>query len=1137
MRDLFDVPKSVYDDELTNPHMKRPEPGRPLPPDCPKPTPHPDFPPFCPDDRPHYHGRPCPPDMPPVPSVIEGQDLYEAVNELGKRVNTCIGTYNAVMAKNYETLRNLQRAAEENGAYYDPHSVYVEEGWCADESAVYHLIHKKCVDSHGEPIRMQLHLAYGNTTNSGIKQGIFSASKMEYADKMVVAVPVSNEGWYGNAIWHGAPIPSSSKPELYTVGFTRAGVMRVYHNSASIDQMLRDTIENAMGCSGVLIQNGQLTGEAERANIPHVSEQVSRVVMGQNVDTKEVIILTCGNENDVNRKGMTTAACAKILLEYGCDIAVELCEGEGSGATDKGQLMYTPDGFKEPEAQVYWFISRKCFYRNDYERELAELVQNYGTCLWQGFLNKKAIAQVKAELDAEIERAKAAESQLQDNIDAEQARAEAAEKQLQDNIDAEQARAEEAERVLQENIDKEQARAEAEEARLDAKIDAETTRAEAEEDRLDKKIDAETARATSEEQRIEGRLNEEIERATTEEQRIDTKLDEEIARAKSEETRLDEKIDAETKRAQAEELRLDNKIDEETHRATNAEAVLHQEILTEQGERIAADKVLQTNINNEASTRADADSQLQANIDAEATARQTADNELKQLIKEEETRAKTEESRLDEKIDTETTRATNRENEIESNLNAEIDRAKAKETEIATNLDTEIHNRETADETLHQEIQTVDGKLDALTIRVTECESDIVNLQTLTTTLQQQMSSLDTTVAGMLQTVSDIESTMNTFKQNINSINSTINKIVSGEIVLPYVRLAGDTMTGALNMADGNGTVKGTLSATDDGVSISANTGAFARVDGEKVIVGDNAGGDVNIRGVKAPVEDNDATPKSWVQGLIDAVNTAIGNLSDLFVKKTGDTMTGDLNFTSSATEETGTGISFTPTGDYANFKMYGFSRTAMRQHISGTILKIGKSMLHLSTYDGQSIDVAQLQAGDYSTGYTLVGGTHDQAFLAAFDSEGNGGNIISAFKGHASANSHQLKELADGTDDKDAVNLSQLNAALSNVGAPKLAKLTCTKNTLAKENTTGDFPVTFTVDTSNLPSNFKIISGIEPASVYRYSEGTNTMEYTGRIEYQFTGNESTPQLTAMCIGTSEYSDVPSTVNLTVWYI
>ena len=429
----------------------------PAPPQCPPPCPPPEFPPFCPEDRP-VMGKPCcppPPPMPPVPSVVSGMDLYEAMNHLSDRVNVCIHNYNQVMAENYKALRNMQRAAEENGAYYGPGEVWVEEGYYPDESATYHIVHKACVDRRGEPIRMQLHLAYGNTTNSKIEQNIFSASKVEYADKMMVAIPKGDKGWYGKALWHGCPMPSADEPTLWTVGFTRAGVMRVYGNSVSIDQMLRDTVEDAMGVSGVLVMDGKVTDDSYRQYIPNAEQQTSRVCMGQNMATREVVILTVGNENDVNKKGLTSKACAEILRQYGCDIAVELCEGVGSGAMDKGSLMYVPDDTEEPTAYAYWFISRKCFYKNDYERELAELVQNYGACIWGGFLNKKAIAQVKAELEEEIQRAKDAEQQLQENINAEATAREEADTQLQANIDAEAKAREDADKVLQGNIDKE----------------------------------------------------------------------------------------------------------------------------------------------------------------------------------------------------------------------------------------------------------------------------------------------------------------------------------------------------------------------------------------------------------------------------------------------------------------------------------------------------------------------------------------------------------------------------------------------------------------------------------------------------------------------------------------------------------
>lgn len=687
-----------------------PPPCPPPKPQCPPPCPPPEFPPFCPEDRPMM-GKPCcppPPPMPPVPSVVSGMDLYEAMNHLSDRVNVCIHNYNQVMAENYKALRNMQRAAEENGAYYGPGEVWVEEGYYPDESATYHIVHKACVDRRGEPIRMQLHLAYGNTTNSKIEQNIFSASKVEYADKMMVAIPKGEHGWYGKALWHGCPMPSADEPTLWTVGFTRAGVMRVYGNSVSIDQMLRDTVEDAMGVSGVLVMDGKVTDDSYRQYIPNAEQQTSRVCMGQNMATREVVILTVGNENDVNKKGLTSKACAEILRQYGCDIAVELCEGVGSGAMDKGSLMYVPDDTEEPTAYAYWFISRKCFYKNDYERELAELVQNYGACIWGGFLNKKAIAQVKAELEEEVQRAKDAEQQLQKNIDAEATAREEADNQLQANIDAEEKAREDADKVLQGNID---------------------------------------------------------------------------AEAKARED---------------------------------------------------ADKVLQGNIDKEALARQNADAALQDNINKEAQARQAAD------------------------------------------------------TVLQGNIDKEAEARKAADTALGQ-------RIDGLNTRLTAAEAEIVKINQLLAILQQQMTSLDATVTELAKTIADIETSLNNLKQTVltlvsrvDSISETINKIISGEQDLPYVKRAGDTMSGDLKMADDSGAVKGSLSDTADGVALSAEDGACLKVGAEAVTVCDNTGGTSQIKGVKAGTEDTDAAN---VKQLTDATS----GLGTTYVKKDGDNMRGTL--------------------------------------------------------------------------------------------------------------------------------------------------------------------------------------------------------------------------------------------------
>lgn len=398
-----------------NPCVPDCTPPKPIPcvPDCPpKPNPcGPDFPMFCPPPMP-----PIPP-MPYESSVVEGSSLYEAVNRLNGRVNVCIDTYNHVMSECYRTLHNLEKAAEENGAYYGPGEVWVEEGYDAEQNSTYKLIHKACVDRRGEPIRVQLHLAYANTTNSKIEQDIFSSSKVEYADKMFVAIPKGENGWYGKAFWHGAPINSSAGVGKYTVGFTRAGAMKVYSNGVSDDQLSRDTIVDAMGCSGVLIQNGQITTEDWQQNIPNRSEKSERIIMGQNMDTQEVIWLVCGNENDVDHAGMTSLKAAQILLTYGVDIAVELSEGADAAATDKGSALFAPKNMVMPTAYAYWFISRKCFYKNDYDRELAELIQNYGRTLWENYKNAYDIRNLQTDLATEVANRIAGDEKLQGEID------------------------------------------------------------------------------------------------------------------------------------------------------------------------------------------------------------------------------------------------------------------------------------------------------------------------------------------------------------------------------------------------------------------------------------------------------------------------------------------------------------------------------------------------------------------------------------------------------------------------------------------------------------------------------------------------------------------------------------------------
>nr|DAV78582.1 MAG TPA: Phosphodiester glycosidase [Caudoviricetes sp.] len=605
---------------------------------------HREFPPFIPTDE--CKCKPAPAPYEPPCCTPCGMTTEEQIMHLNDKVDCMASTYNQVMSECYKTLHNLEEAAEENGAYYGAGEVWTEQGYYADESATYTLTHKAVVDRHGNPIRIGLHLAYDNTTNSKIEQDMFSASKVLYADKILVAQPKTANGWYGNVIYRGAPIATHNDGTLYTVGFTKAGVMRVYQNGIDKEQMLRDTIENAMGCSGVLILNGQLTDDSYRANIPNATEQVARVVIGQNSDTREVIFLTCGNENNVNRKGMTSKACAQILLQYGCDIAVELCEADSAGAMNKGQFMFVPDNNVVPTAYCYWYISRRCFYKNDYTREVAELMQNYGQVIWENFLTGGKLDNTIAKLNKEIADRIAADNELQENINAEADTRAENDTVLQENINAEITRATAAEKTLQTNIDNEKKRAQSAEKNLeDTKVNRAgdtmtgslslpnseslnignqtkffnlgiNTGNDAMQLKSDRGIVVSNAAGTNP-VKISG-----VENATEPYEAVNKKqLDAEILIARN-------AIDAEQKRAQKTEQQLQANIDAEQHARENADTALHNDIVTEQGERAAEDADLLAAINKEKEDRAAADSTLQTNINTEKSERLAGDNAL-----------------------------------------------------------------------------------------------------------------------------------------------------------------------------------------------------------------------------------------------------------------------------------------------------------------------------------------------------------------------------------------------------------------------------------------------------------------------------------------------------------------------------
>ena len=342
---------------------------------------------------------PC---VPPAPSVCQGMDLYEAMNGLTDRVNTCIATYNDVMANSYQALRNLEHAAEANGAYYGDCEVSTEQGYYADEGNTYCVTRKKVVDRFGEPIRMQLKLAYDNTTNSNLEQPIDDASMIECA-QVIASCEVGENGWVGNCFYKGAPLPSVESGEGYCVAFTRNGTMRVYANAINQSQLLNDGVENSMSCVGRIIVDGEVKDEVAAAVAPIVA-------MGQNTVTKEVFFISAGSDaNQVKQgltnRGLSSKACADILKGYGCDIAVVLSTGDNAMLLDRGENVFVPSTLpNQVKAKAFWYITRKAHYKNDYDRQLAELIQNYGQLRYTALLNQLSILNLKNYTEAEISR-------------------------------------------------------------------------------------------------------------------------------------------------------------------------------------------------------------------------------------------------------------------------------------------------------------------------------------------------------------------------------------------------------------------------------------------------------------------------------------------------------------------------------------------------------------------------------------------------------------------------------------------------------------------------------------------------------------------------------------------------------------
>ena len=240
-----------------------------------------------------------------------------------------------------------------------------------------------------------------------------------------------------------------------------------------------------------------------------------------------------------------------------------------------------------------------------------------------------------------------------------------------------------------------------------------------------------------------------------------------------------------------------------------------------------------------------AEEALDQKIEAETDRAEAAEDALDKKIDAETERATAAETALDNKIVAETNRATAAENKIASDLQAEVTRATTRENQIQAALDAEIQARIAADNDL-----------------INAIEQEVLARKAADVALENQIDAVD----------KKIQTQITNIEGNITKLETQINGMTTGQTNLPYLKLSGGQLTGNLTFTSGSTVVAGRAPTADNEVATKKY------VDDAVQTGGGGTGTDVSKEYVDQQLAN--------VQG---QVNTK--------VSKSGDTMTGSLNF------------------------------------------------------------------------------------------------------------------------------------------------------------------------------------------------------------------------------------------------
>lgn len=350
-----------------------------------------------------------PPIMPVVPPPVPGFNPQAQMGAVIEKTNECINRWNYIQANCFKALNDCVGAAKTSPVYYDDCEVHLEQGYSSDDSAVYHIVRVNKFDKAGCPIRVKLGLAYDNSTNSKVRQSMHDYSFVKSANVIMTAVNPSQQGWNGPAMWRGMAIAGTPNADGYIAGFNALGTLKVYKGNVETTNLCQDKIVDMIGGVTPVIIDGEITEQAKG-----LTTKKAITAIGYNSGCGQTILFNVGITDNPGMQGITVA---NILKEMGCNTAVitamqDATDEPSIGMEFLGRWTDVPAKYNDPQNVAFWYVSKRpeCGFKNDFETEIANLVQSTGYCA-------NGITELRDKVKNAQETADEALSLAQDNAD------------------------------------------------------------------------------------------------------------------------------------------------------------------------------------------------------------------------------------------------------------------------------------------------------------------------------------------------------------------------------------------------------------------------------------------------------------------------------------------------------------------------------------------------------------------------------------------------------------------------------------------------------------------------------------------------------------------------------------------------